>query len=130
MSPLSEQRQARQKEMLLEQKRKLWNELREDIFRNTGEALNTQFEIPQDPGDLSLIDLLEDLQLSVADIKRQQLTKLDEALGKLERGSYGVCERCGENIGEKRLKVMPFATHCLQCQKGEEAPNYPPEPKI
>lgn len=130
MSPLSEQRQVRLKEILLEQKRRLWNELRDDIFRSTGEALNTQFEIPQDPGDQSMIDLLEDLQLSVADIRRQQLTGLDEAMGKLERGTYGICERCGAAINDKRLEVMPFATRCIDCQHDVEAPTYPPESKI
>lgn len=130
MSPLDEQRQARLKEILAEQKRRMWNELRDDIFRNTGEALSTQFDIPQDPGDQSLIDLLEDLQLSIADIRRQQLTSLDEAMGKLERGTYGSCEKCGAEIGERRLEVMPFATRCIPCQEEAEAPAYPPESKI
>ena len=130
MPPLNEQRQTRLKEILLEQKRRMWNDLREDVFRNTGEALNTQFEIPQDPGEQSMIDLLEDLQLSIADIRRQQLTHLDEAMGKLERGTYGFCENCGAGIGEKRLQVMPFATHCIRCQENIEGPVYPPESKI
>ena len=130
MPPLNEQRQTRLKEILLEQKRRMWNDLREDVFRNTGEALNTQFEIPQDPGEQSMIDLLEDLQLSIADIRRQQLTHLDEAMGKLERGTYGFCENCGADIGEKRLQVMPFATHCIRCQENIEGIAYPPESKI
>ena len=130
MPPLNEQRQTRLKEILLEQKRRMWNDLREDVFRNTGEALNTQFEIPQDPGEQSMIDLLEDLQLSIADIRRQQLTHLDEAMGKLERGTYGFCENCGADIGEKRLQVMPSATHCIRCQENIEGPAYPPESKI
>ena len=130
MPPLNEQRQTRLKEILLEQKRRMWNDLREDVFRNTGEALNTQFEIPQDPGEQSMIDLLEDLQLSIADIRRQQLTHLDEAMGKLERGTYGFCENCGAGIGEKRLQGMPLATHCIRCQENIEGPGYPSESKI
>ena len=130
MSPLDEQRQAKLKDILMNQKRRMWTELRDDIFRNTGEALNTQFEIPQDPGDQSMLDFLGDLQLSIADIRRKQLTSLDEAMGKLEQGTYGVCERCGEEIGEKRLEVMPFATRCIPCQEEAEAPAYPPESKI
>ena len=130
MAPLDEQRQAKLKNLLMNQKRRMWTELRYDIFRNTGEALNTQFEIPQDPGDQSMLDFLGDLQLSIADIRRKQLTSLDEAMGKLEQGTYGVCERCGEEIGEKRLEVMPFATRCIPCQEEAEAPAYPPESKI
>lgn len=130
MAPLDEQRQAKLKNLLMNQKRRMWTELRYDIFRNTGEALNTQFEIHQDPGDQSMLDFLGDLQLSIADIRRKQLTSLDEAMGKLEQGTYGVCERCGEEIGEKRLEVMPFATRCIPCQEEAEAPAYPPESKI
>lgn len=129
MSPTKEQRQERLKQILADQKRRLWNEVRDDIFRNTGEALGTQFDIPQDPGDQSTLDLLEDLQLSVADIRRQQLTQLDAALAKLEGGTYGTCENCGVEIKEERLKIMPFATLCVDCQRDSESPEYPPHAK-
>ncbi|SNB46809.1 TraR/DksA C4-type zinc finger protein [Geobacter sp. DSM 9736] len=130
MPELDADRQARLKEMLMEQKRRMWNELREDIFRNTAEPLNAQFEIPQDPGEQSMLDFLEDLQLSVVDIRRQQLTQLDEAVSKLERGTYGICEECGEEINEERLKIMPFANRCRECQEEKEGVAYPPESRI
>lgn len=126
MPKINEQRQARLKEMLLEQKRHMWKELREDLFQSAAGSISSQFEIPQDPGEQSILDYLEDMQLSVADIRRQQLTQLDEAVAKLERGTYGICEKCGAEIPEERLRIMPFATHCTVCQKENEGVAYPP----
>lgn len=126
MAGMKHQRQARLREVLLEQKRRLWRELREDIFQNAGEQIGSQFDMPQDPGEQSILDYLEDMQLSVADIRRQQLTQLDEAMAKLERGTYGTCEKCGREIAEERLRILPFATHCIDCQKENEGVAYPP----
>jgi DnaK suppressor protein len=39
------------------------------------------------------------------------------ALQKIDDGSFGNCERCGETIGDKRLEALPFARHCIDCQR-------------
>lgn len=112
--------------LLAEQKRRLWAELREDIFARTGEGLASQYDIPQDPGERSLLDVLSDSGLAVADIRRQQLTALEEAQRRVEMGTYGQCERCGRYIGIERLRLMPFAAHCIDCQREVEGPSKPP----
>ncbi len=119
-------RQKRLREMLLEKKRVMWNELRDELFRVTGESLQSQFEIALDPAEQGLIDVLADTGLQVADIRRQELTAMDEAMGRLERGTYGICEACGREIPEDRLRVMPFARYCLDDQSKQEGPSYPP----
>ena len=48
------------------------------------------------------------------------MTRLEEALVRLETGSYGICEECGRKIDEARLRVAPYATCCLSCQEGRE----------
>ncbi len=123
-------RQERLREMLLEKKRVLWNELRDELFQKTGEGLHSQFELPLDPAEQGLIDLLADTGLSVADIRRQELTAMDEAMGRLERGAYGTCEACGREIPEERLLVMPFAKYCREDQIEREGPVFPPKAKI
>jgi DnaK suppressor protein len=70
--------------------------------------------------DLSLIDLIEDTGLAVADIRRGELTQMDEALDRLEDGTYGLCADCGQEIDERRLKVKPFAVCCVSCQSEKE----------
>ncbi len=113
-------RYKRLKKILLDRKRKMWNDLRDEIFRKLGKEYNTQFDNPHDIEELALIDLIEDTGLAIADIRRKELTEMDEALRKLEDGTYGICNECGEDIDEGRLKVMPFTTLCVKCQAKAE----------
>ena len=126
MPEAKKERQARLRTLLLETKRRMWNELREELFGKTGDELHAQFEMPLDPADRGLIDTLEDTDLAVADIRRQELTRMDEAVGRLERGTYGLCDDCGTEIDEKRLSAAPLALYCMDCQKRHEGPSYPP----
>jgi DnaK suppressor protein len=48
---------------------------------------------------------------------RRLLKDVVSALQKLEQGSFGECERCGESIAEKRLEALPFARYCIECQR-------------
>lgn len=110
------------KEILSERKRRLWNEVRVEIFDNLGPQNNSQYENPLDDGEQSLLDVIEDTGLSVADIRKEELTQLEEAERKLDEGSYGICEDCGEEIGTERMKIMPFAIYCVDCQANHEGP--------
>jgi len=46
---------------------------------------------------------------------RERIAEIDEALGRVEAGTYGVCERCGQPIADERLAVRPFARSCIAC---------------
>jgi DnaK suppressor protein len=48
----------------------------------------------------------------------QRLQQIDVALGRIERGTYGVCERCGKPIPRERLEAMPQAISCVKCKLG------------
>lgn len=115
-------RQVRLKELLMEQKRRMWTGLRDDIFRRLGKEYNAQFSSPQDVEDLALIDIIEDTGIALADIKRQEIEALEASIKRLEEGTYGICSVCGVEIDTERLKVMPFAECCVKCKcKGETA---------
>ena len=73
-----------------------------------------------DDGDWSVVDLSEDISLRQLSAHRDTLRKTDEALRKLDEGTYGICEDCGEAISEKRLKILPFAIYCTDCQERRE----------
>jgi RNA polymerase-binding transcription factor len=120
------ERQTKFRKLLLEKKRAMWNELHDELFKKNGEELHSQFDMALDPADQGLIDLLEDTGLNIADIRRQELTAMDEAMGRLEQGTYGICEECGEGIPEERLRVIPFARYCVKDQAKREGPSYPP----
>jgi DnaK suppressor protein len=126
MTQSSRERHARLAELLLAEKRRLWGEVRRDLFAKVGEELHSQYDLPQDAGEQGLIDVLEDTGLAVADIRRQELTRMDEALQRLAAGRYGTCEECGEEIAEERLRVAPYAPCCIDCQKRREGPAYGP----
>ncbi|MDO8427189.1 MAG: TraR/DksA C4-type zinc finger protein [Deltaproteobacteria bacterium] len=113
-------REKRLKKTLLDRKRKMWNDLRDELFRKLGKEYNTQFDNPHDIEELAIIDMLEDTGIAVVDIRREELEQMDTALRKLDDGTYGACGDCGEEIEEERLKVMPFAEYCLRCQAGKE----------
>lgn len=126
MSRESDERQARLRRILLDKKRRLWNELREDLFEETGEELSSQYSIPLDPPEAGLIDLLEHMGLALADIRQEELTRMEEAEQKLREGTYGFCDECGKEIDERRLEAVPFAIYCIDCQRKHEMHRYPP----
>lgn len=109
-------RRDRLKKVLVERKRKMWNDLRDDFFRKLGSEYNSQFDIPNDLEDLSVIDVVEDMGLTISDIRKEELVRIDESLRKLDQGTYGLCEKCGAEIDEERLEIEASTNHCLNCQ--------------
>lgn len=77
-------------------------------------------ETALDDGDWSVIDLSEDISLRKLGTHRETLLKIDEALRKLSEGTYGKCEDCGDEISAERLRVLPFAIYCRDCQEARE----------
>ena len=68
----------------------------------------------------------------LGDRDREKLFEIDDALQRIEEGSYGSCEECGKKISDDRLKIMPFARLCVFCQsehekKSERAKKYSEE---
>jgi DnaK suppressor protein len=57
-----------------------------------------------------------ELSLLLTGREKEKLTAINEALEKLDEGTYGICEECGEKIGAGRIKVMPLAKFCVSCQ--------------
>lgn len=120
MSDNTTLRRNRLRKLLLDRKKKMWGELRDEFFRKLGKEYNSQFDNPHDIEELGLIDIIEDTGIAVADIKRRELEEMDAALARLDDGTYGDCEVCGTEIDEERLKVRPFAPRCTRCQSATE----------
>jgi DnaK suppressor protein len=70
--------------------------------------------------DLATTERERELSLLLGDRAREQLNEIDEALRRIEDGSYGYCEECGEKIGIGRLKAMPFTQLCVECKSRME----------
>lgn len=67
-------------------------------------------------------DAADDLAAGLAEIESAQLAQIDEALQRLEEGSYGQCQDCSKPIPQKRLQLVPFALRCVECERAREAP--------
>jgi DnaK suppressor protein len=65
-------------------------------------------------------DIQEDLEFALVQMKSETLNKINDALVRLEQGDYGYCYDCGEEIGEKRLRALPFAVRCKDCEEARE----------
>lgn len=65
-------------------------------------------------------DIQEDLELALVQMKSETLNKINDALARLEQGDYGYCFDCGEEIAEKRLRALPFAVRCKDCEEARE----------
>jgi DnaK suppressor protein len=65
-------------------------------------------------------DIQEDIEFALVQMKSETLNKVNDALVRLERGDYGFCYECGEEIAEKRLRALPFAVRCKDCEQARE----------
>jgi len=75
---------------------------------------------PGDEGDIAVDIMDTELDLGAATSASESLAEIEHALNKLDEGTYGVCEGCGERIPEPRLRAMPFARLCVRCKEQEE----------
>src|SRR5512134_3052731 len=73
-----------------------------------------------DQGESSEVDIQEDIELALIQMKSETLNKIDAALRRLGEGSYGDCFECGDEISEARLRALPFAVRCKECEEARE----------
>ncbi len=69
-----------------------------------------------DEGDVAMRSLARDLVFEVTDNEHRLLEECEAALRRIEKGTYGVCEANGEKIAIARLKAIPYARYCINCQ--------------
>jgi RNA polymerase-binding protein DksA len=74
----------------------------------------------QDQADLGATSFERDHELTVLNSERDKLHQIDRALARIDDGTYGICESCGEPIGKMRLMAFPRATLCMTCKQREE----------
>lgn len=104
---------------LLEERQRLENEIsniaasgiRADTF-----LVDEQDGYDQHPADEGSELFEREKNLTVQRTLEETLQNVNEALRKFDEGTYGLCETCGQPISEKRLRALPAATHCIECQ--------------
>jgi DnaK suppressor protein len=103
------------KELLTEQLEELLKEADGTVSGMTDEKPSFP-----DPTDRATLESDRNFTLRIRDRERKLIKKIREALDRIEDGSYGVCEACGEDITLKRLKARPVTTQCIECKTQEE----------
>jgi DnaK suppressor protein len=93
---------------------------REQIIKDVRQMDESSKEMGQDGiqdiGDEAATIYNKHILLTLTENERIRLRELDEALDRIDAGTYGTCEECGEPIGLKRLEVNPVATYCVPCK--------------
>ena len=95
---------------------------REALLSGAGVALSS---LPSEAvfpelGDQASAEIDRNFMLRLKGRERKLLKKIDQALEKIEGGTYGICEACGEEINIKRLKARPVTTMCIECKTEQE----------
>ena len=73
-----------------------------------------------DAVESSEADIQEEIEFALIQMKSETLNKINDALSRLEQGNYGNCFDCGDEIAEKRLRALPFAVRCKDCEEARE----------
>lgn len=101
---------------ILEERR---GEIQEKLRAIREEIPSYQDEV-RDTEEQSVTDFAQEMDFALMEMKAQTLIRIDEALQRVDQGTYGTCDECGQDIAEARLLAVPFALLCLECQEREE----------
>ena len=100
-------------------------ELKEKITSGALEVgdreLHSSREDLLDSGDIATVELNQSFTIRLRVREEKLLKKIDSALGRIDDGSFGTCEECGEEIEVKRLIARPVTTLCIDCKSRQEA---------
>jgi DnaK suppressor protein len=73
-----------------------------------------------DAAETSEADIQDDIEFALIQMKTETLKKIEDALKRLDEGTYGNCFECGDEISQMRLRALPFAVRCKDCEEARE----------
>jgi DnaK suppressor protein len=91
-----------------------------EIAKTRSAEEETTEESTQDIADKAVSSYTREFLYSLTDGERNTLLHIDDALGRIDEGTYGLCLNCGQLMTEKRLNAVPWAPYCLDCQELNE----------
>jgi DnaK suppressor protein len=108
----------------LKKARETLEEMRAQLLRNVKQEVQEGREQTKDEG-MDTYDIASDardreINLILNDREREKLQAIDEALSRVDDGTYGICESCESEIAEARLQALPFTRVCVSCQAERE----------
>ena len=115
-----EDRHASLKQILLDKREALIQEIRQQLGQSVSEEQQRRLEAAMDSGDQALVDFEREMGISLQEMRNRERQLIDDALDSVDEGTYGMCADCGDEISEKRLHALPFARLCVECQSKRE----------
>jgi DnaK suppressor protein len=103
--------------------RKLLNERLEALLTDAAKTMSNMTDEEEnfpDPTDRASVESDRNFLLRIRDRERKLISKIQEALDRIDKGTYGICEECGEDISEPRLIARPVTTLCIDCKTSQE----------
>ena len=104
--------------------RALLEQKREELVRKAKQTLDEDMTLDvsdlPDEMDLASSEYLQSFTFRLRDREKSFLDKINKALAKIDDGSFGVCEECGDEISVKRLEARPETTLCIRCKEDQE----------
>jgi DnaK suppressor protein len=93
---------------------------RQELLYEVSNSYETCREIGQDGvpdiGDMSSVAYSRDVLFNLSETQRRRIHDIDVALEQIEKGEYGICMSCGEEISPRRMEVRPFSRYCVECK--------------
>ena len=108
------------KSILEERRREIMDQVQGKIRDVRSEGANNPNSGVLDAAETSEADIQDDIEFALIQMKSETLNKIEEALHRLEEGTFGYCFECGEEISERRLRALPFAVRCKDCEEARE----------
>jgi RNA polymerase-binding transcription factor len=108
------------RKMLMERRQEVLKEIEQLIGHRLSDEAQQRVDSVPDVGDQALLDSERGRDISILEMRNKLRQNIDEALVRLDEGTYGICSDCGVEISEKRLKAIPFARRCVACQEKVE----------
>ena len=106
------------RELLLDERRRVTEAIE---YLQTENAGSMDEEIPETGmADTATVTVDRELDYSLEENSAHVLREIEAALGRIDKGTFGTCARCGKPIGEERLEAMPYVTLCIECKRLEE----------
>ena len=106
--------------ILEERRREIMDQVQEKIRDVRTESPNSPTQGVLDAAESSEADIQDEIEFALIQMKAETLNKIEEALHRLQEGTFGYCFECGEEISERRLRALPFAVRCKDCEEARE----------
>ena len=108
------------RKILIARRQEVMKEIDELLGNRMSDEYQRRVDSAPDVGDQALLDTERVRDISILEMRNRMREQIDEALVKLEEGTYGRCADCKVEISEKRLRTVPFARRCVACQSKQE----------